>query len=75
MIGSGVIFEWDPATNIYSKKIEFTDDGIDGCEPYGSLTLHNGKFYGMTSAGGNFGEGIIFEWGPDSNIFTRKWNF
>lgn len=69
----GIIFEWDPATNIYTKKIKF--NGIDGANPYGSLTLTNGKFYGSTSYGGSNNKGVIFEWDPSTNIYTKKIDF
>lgn len=66
----GVIFEWDPATNIYSKKLDFNDN--NGSFPHGSLTLKNGKFYGMTSGGGAYGAGVIFEWNPATNLYATK---
>jgi hypothetical protein len=43
---AGVIFEWDPLTNIYTKKIDLSI--ADGSNPASSLTLFNGKFYGVT---------------------------
>jgi uncharacterized repeat protein (TIGR03803 family) len=71
--GTGVIFEWDPSTNVYTKKIEF--DGENGSRPFGSLTLFAGKFYGMTSSGGVVSPGgIIFEWDPITNVYTKKVN-
>lgn len=69
----GVIFEWDPATNTYTKKIDF--DGTNGWSPYGSLTLKGGKFYGMTHDGGANGGGVIFEWNPATNTCTKKIDF
>jgi uncharacterized repeat protein (TIGR03803 family) len=71
---ANAIFEWDPATNIYAKKIDF--NGIDGGGPLGSLTFNSGKFYGMTSAGGAINNnGVIFEWNPSTNIYTKKIDF
>ncbi len=69
----GVIFEWDPATNIYSKKYDF--DSINGSNPYGSLLLNEGKFYGMTYSGGTNNLGVIFEWDPIANAFEKKYDF
>jgi uncharacterized repeat protein (TIGR03803 family) len=69
-IGGGVIFEWDPTLNNYSKKIGFSD--YSGGHPYGSLTLNDGKFYGMTFVGGITGTGYIFEWDPVTNIYSKK---
>ena len=68
---SGVIFEWDPVTNIYTKKIDFT--GLNGSAPFGDLTWYDGKFYGMTYSGGiNITDGVIFEWDPATNEYTKK---
>ena len=71
--GDGVIFEWDPVSNIYSMKQEFHSSDKGG-GPSGSLTLQNGKFYGMTAAGGSNNGGVIFEWEPSGNIYTVKQN-
>ena len=70
----GVIFEWDPATNIFTKKVDF-DGTTMGRNPYGSLNLESGKFYGMTSSGGTNNMGVIFEWDPATNVFTKKIDF
>lgn len=68
----GVIFEWNPTTNIYTKKINlYSNIGIN---PSGSLTLYGGKFYGMTSKGGTTNQGTIFEWNPATNAYTKKNN-
>ena len=69
----GVIFEWDPVTNIYTKKVDF--DGLNGYQPMGALTFYNGKFYGTTNGGGINSSGIIFEWDPATNLFTKKFDF
>lgn len=73
LINKGVIFEFDPVTNTYTKKIDFTD--TNGSSPYGSLILSGTKFYGMTSAGGTSSKGVLFEWDPATNAYTVKYNF
>jgi uncharacterized repeat protein (TIGR03803 family) len=75
---SGAIFQWDPVTNIYTKKVDF--NMIKGGQPLGNLTFKGGKFYGMTSRGGGGGsngyfDGVIFEWDPVTNVYTKKINF
>jgi uncharacterized repeat protein (TIGR03803 family) len=70
---NGVIFEFDPVTNIYTKKIDFT--GANGSLPYGSLVLSGTKFYGMTSEGGTASKGVLFEWDPVTNVYSVKYNF
>ncbi|MFT3979352.1 MAG: hypothetical protein QM687_02705 [Ferruginibacter sp.] len=67
--GAGCIFEWDPATNIYTKKYDF--NGSAGSNPQNSLRLMNGKMYGTTSGGGSNGLGAVFEWDPASNNCTK----
>ncbi len=69
----GVIFEWDPVSNVFTKKIDF--DGTNGTYPVGSLTLRDGKFYGMTFWGGANDLGVIFKWDPSDNTYTKKIDF
>ena len=45
-----------------------------GANPLG-LTLAGDKFYGVTTAGGEFDKGILFEWDPATNIFIKKKDF
>ena len=73
IINGGVIFEWDPATNYYTRKMNFINS--IGADPYGSLTLKDNKFYGMTNSGGINNQGVIFEWDPSTNIYTKKFDF
>jgi len=70
---AGVIFEWDPTTNIYQKKYDF--DGINSSSPAGNLTYSDGKFYGVCFYGKPGYGGLIFEWDPVTNIFTDKLDF
>mgnify|MGYP000887922490 CR=1 FL=1 len=69
----GIIFEWDPVTNSYIKKFDFT--GSNGTNPSGTLYLYNNKFYGTTAGGGVNNAGVLFEWDPASNIFLKKIDF
>ncbi len=69
----GTIFEWDPATNIYTKKIDLNEN--NGTIFTGSLTQKEGKFYGTTFRGGAFDLGVIFEFDPETNVYTRKIDF
>jgi uncharacterized repeat protein (TIGR03803 family) len=70
---SGVLFEYDPATNVYTTRVDFV--WTNGGQPYGSLTLYNNKFYGMTTYGGTNGDGVLFEFDPATNIYTKKRDF
>lgn len=82
--GPGVIFEWNPSTNLYTKKLDF--DGSNGGLPTGNLTESGGKYYGMTNQGGNGpsfpginyivgGSGVVFEWDPATNGCIKKLDF
>jgi uncharacterized repeat protein (TIGR03803 family) len=71
----GVLFEWDPLTAIFAKKVNF--DGTEkGSYPSPSLTeAPNGKLYGVTRTGGRNNDGILFEWDPAKELFTKKLDF
>ena len=77
--GYGVIFEYDPAiggTGIYTIRHNF--DEMNGVLPQGSLIASDGKFYGMTSGGGSYGLGVIFEYDPaisGTGAYTVKYHF
>ncbi len=72
---AGVIFEWDPVSNAYIKKFEFTGKET-GFDPKSSLLLaSNGKMYGTTSLGGLQDSGVLFEWDPLTNTYTKKYDF
>jgi len=71
----GVIFEWDPITNTYIKKLDFNWSEKGGAPEGNLLFTNNGKLYGMTSAGGANYYGVIFEWDPLTDVFTKKYDF
>ncbi|WP_420582960.1 choice-of-anchor tandem repeat GloVer-containing protein [Reichenbachiella sp.] len=58
--GVGVIFKYD-FTDGYSAIYEFTSTTSDGANPFGGLLYDEGRFLGLTSAGGVNGKGCIFE--------------
>ena len=74
LYNAGVIFEYDPVNNIYIKKYDFNSAAAGPYTPKGGLLLYNSKFYGLTENGGT-GGGVIFEWDPATNIFTKKFDF
>jgi uncharacterized repeat protein (TIGR03803 family) len=70
----GVIFSFDPVTLTYKKVWEFFDE--DGAYPDGNLVqASDGKLYGMTTAGGNYGSGNLFSFDPLSNVVTTLFHF
>lgn len=73
--GMGTLFQFDRATNTYTKKFEF-DGTTNGKSPVGNLTkAADGKLYGMTSDGGNFYMGVLFQYDPVNNSYTKKIDF
>jgi uncharacterized repeat protein (TIGR03803 family) len=70
---AGVLFQFDPVSGAYSKKIDF--DPVTGKEPSGILTLLNGKLYGLTATGGSGDAGVLFEYDPLTNIYANRVDF
>lgn len=71
-----VIFEWDPETNVISKKFEFRPDET-GMQPHASslVKADNGKLYGVTVTGGKNDLGVLYEWDPFTDTFSKKVDF
>ena len=67
--GKGTIFSFNINTNTYTVEHNF--DGTNGEEPWGGLTLHNGKLYGMTRYGGLFNQGVLFEFDHNTGTLTK----
>jgi uncharacterized repeat protein (TIGR03803 family) len=71
----GVLFQFDPNTGVYEKKIDF-QGASNGSLPQGGLTeASDGKLYGMTWLGGSNDFGILFQYDPISNTLTKKLDF
>ena len=70
----GVIFQYNHLTNTYIKKYDF--NGLDGSYPFGSLIqASDGYLYGMTSMGGTFDVGVVFQYNFTTNTFIKKADF
>ncbi len=71
---AGIIFQYNPSTSAYIKKIDFT--GANGQFPFGSLVqASDGNLYGMTYAGGTSGVGVLFQYNPSTSTYTKKLDF
>src|SRR5688572_1211514 len=66
----GTLFAYDIATHAFEKKIDFKSN-VTGSLPIGSLVLHNGKFLGITEGGGNFNQGVLFEYDPATSVLRK----
>jgi uncharacterized repeat protein (TIGR03803 family) len=73
----GTIFKYNIQNQSLHKIADLDNEGLNsGAYPYGSLVLaYNGKFYGTTYAGGEYGLGVIFELDPSTDIVTKKYDF
>lgn len=72
---SGVIFKYNPGLQQYSKLLDL-NSADKGAEPYGGLMkASNGKYYGLTYKGGKYNAGVLFEFNPESNVYTLKAEF
>ena len=71
----GVLFEFNPSTNAYTKKLDF-DGTAKGTQPHGSLIeANNGKLYGLSAFGGTNDMGVLFEYDPSTNSYTKMLDF
>ncbi len=73
----GVLFKYNLTDSSYLVVKSFEDYyNKEGSEPYGSvMQADNGKLYGLTYTGGTANNGVLFEFNPDSMIFTKKVDF
>ena len=71
----GVLFEFDPTTNSFAKKVDF-DSASSGRYGIGSLiSASNGKLYGCVSWGGVNDDGVLIEYTPGATSVTKKHDF
>jgi uncharacterized repeat protein (TIGR03803 family) len=72
--GEGVVFEYDPAANVYTVQKDF--DGISGATPVSGLLLaSDNKLYGTTLEGGANDKGVLFSFDPETKIFSKILDF
>jgi uncharacterized repeat protein (TIGR03803 family) len=70
----GIIFEFDPATNVLTKKKDLLPK--HAATPFGSFSLGaDGHLYGLSSAGGVDATGMIFQYNYLLDSFTRMGSF
>lgn len=71
---SGTLYSYNINSYTYTDLYNFNTP--EGTIPYGSLIhLNNGKLYGMTSAGGANGDGVIFSFDPSANVYVNLFDF
>lgn len=69
--GVGVVFCVSTNGVGYTNLHVFNSNATNGSMPYGSLTLANGKLYGMTQRGGASGFGTLFGMNLDGSGYTN----
>jgi uncharacterized repeat protein (TIGR03803 family) len=76
LLGGGVIFDYDFENGVYTKKIDLEPFAFNGFKPTGTLTqASNGKFYGVTSGGGKYASGVLFEFDAAAGTCVKKVDF
>jgi uncharacterized repeat protein (TIGR03803 family) len=65
----GVIYSYDLATHTYAIRHHFKM-ATGKTFVYGGMVLHNNKFYGVTSSGGDDKAGVLYEFDPSTDIYT-----
>lgn len=72
--GKGVLFEYDPFAPKFRKLIDFK--GLNGSCPYGGLVEGSGGIlYGLTTKGGHYNAGVLFEYSLLQNEITKAVDF
>lgn len=71
----GGIFEFDPLSGTCFLKKSFSH--LEGrlAQDQGGLIFHNNKLYGITYYGGLYNGGVLFEYNPATNVYTKKHDF
>jgi uncharacterized repeat protein (TIGR03803 family) len=70
----GAIFSFNPATGRDSVVVSL--DSLKGFQVMeGTLTLTNGLFYGVTSGGGLYDDGVLFSFSPVTGNYNVLVNF
>jgi uncharacterized repeat protein (TIGR03803 family) len=67
----GVLFEFNPATSVYTKLLDFSKL-TTGRLPYAELMqASNGKLYGTTKEGGIADKGVVFEYDISTHTYIK----
>ncbi len=73
---AGTLFSYDPLTGKDTALVDFTALGFPGAGPRGSLIQANdGMLYGMASANGAHGVGVLFSYNVYTNTYTDLFDF
>jgi uncharacterized repeat protein (TIGR03803 family) len=71
--GCGIVFELVNSGGSYTETVLYSFTGTDGQTPSGALIFDSlGNLYGTTQAGGQYGDGTVFELVNSLGTFTEK---
>lgn len=71
----GSIIRVNPVNNTLSIIHKNNCVITDGYSYNGNMIEVNGKFYGTASSGGLHNRGVLYEFNPTGNIYTKKYDF
>lgn len=71
----GAVFRMETDGSGYRILHSFSGGTHDGSTPLGSLTMVDGMLYGMTSAGGESRNGVVFRLSADGSSYTNLHTF
>lgn len=72
---AGTIFRTDSSGDNYTDVYTFAA-AANGTDPYGSLLeAADGNLYGLTSRGGSFNHGVLFQFNPLTLVYTKIHDF
>ena len=73
--GAGVLFEYNPTTEIYTSLLDFNNATFGGSPLGGVILANNNKLYGLLSNGGLNNKGGIYEYDIINDTLTVLYYF
>ncbi len=71
----GVIFEFDPVSYNYKKMLDFENESKGGKPREGMVLAQNSRLYGMTSEGGLYNKGVLYEFNTETGQLVKHFDF
>ena len=72
--GHGVLFEFDPVTNLLNPETHFTEDS-EGFKPIAGLLVSEGVLFGLAQSGGENSLGVMYSYNPATDTYAKKVDF
>lgn len=71
----GSIFHYTPSTNTFTNDYNFQIKAKGRTPKCEIVTGNNGKYFGTTTAGGDYNAGVLFEWDSVTSVYKDLHNF